>query len=126
MLSLTRLRTTTPQKKRNPAARSQHPPSRARPAAGDKWQDNQLVFPSRVGTQADASHVRRSFRKVVAEAGLNPDGWTPRELRYSFVSLLSDAGLPVEQISRLVGHSGTVATVDGLPKADPAGHRARC
>jgi integrase len=78
--------------------------------AGDRWQDNDLVFPSQVGTQADASHVRRSFRKVVATAGLNPADWTPRELRHSFVSLLSDAGLPIEQISRLVGHSGTATT----------------
>jgi integrase len=33
-----------------------------------------------------------------------------RELRHSFVSLLSDAGVPIEQISRLVGHSGTTTT----------------
>jgi integrase len=78
--------------------------------AGDQWQDNDLVFPTRVGTQADASHVRRSFRNIVAAAGLNPDDWTPRELRHSFVSLLSDAGLPNEQISRLGGHSGTATT----------------
>jgi integrase len=32
---------------------------------------------------------------------------TPRELRHSFVSVLSDAGVPVEEISQLVGHSGT-------------------
>jgi hypothetical protein len=37
------------------------------------------------------------------------DDWTPRELRHSFVSLLSDAGVPIERIS-LVGHSGTTAT----------------
>ncbi len=36
--------------------------------------------------------------------------WTPRELRHSFVSLLSDGGVPLEQISRLVGHSGTSVT----------------
>ena len=34
----------------------------------------------------------------------------PRELRHSFVSVLSDAGVPVEQISQLVGHSGTTVT----------------
>ena len=35
--------------------------------------------------------------------------WTPRELRHSFVSLLSDAGVPLEEISQ-VGHSGTTVT----------------
>jgi integrase len=54
--------------------------------------------------------MRRSFRRVVAAAGLDPRDWTPRELRHSFVSLLSDAGVPIEQISRLVGHSGTATT----------------
>ena len=36
--------------------------------------------------------------------------WTPRELRHSFVSLLSDSGVPIEEISRLVGHSSTAVT----------------
>jgi integrase len=81
-----------------------------RSAAGDRWKDNDLVFPSRVGTPADASHVRHSFRKVVAAAGLDPREWTPRELRHSFVSLLSDADVPIERISRLVGHSSTTTT----------------
>jgi len=78
--------------------------------AGSRWQDNDLVFPSRVGTRWDASHVRREFRKVIEAAGLDPTAWTPRELRHSFVSLMSDAGVPVEHIARLVGHSGTTTT----------------
>ena len=86
--------------------RQQH----AKQAAGRRWQSNELVFPSGVGTRADASHMRRSFRKVVKSAGLDPGQWTPRELRHSFVSLMSDAGVPVEHISRLVGHSGTTTT----------------
>jgi integrase len=36
--------------------------------------------------------------------------WTPRELRHSFVSVLSDAGVPLEETSQLVGHSGTTVT----------------
>ncbi|WP_328998148.1 hypothetical protein OHA18_27285 [Kribbella sp. NBC_00709] len=32
------------------------------------------------------------------------------ELRHSFVSLLSSSGVPIEDISRLVGHVGTNVT----------------
>ena len=42
--------------------------------------------------------------------GIEPAEWTPRELRHSFVSVLSDAGISVEQIAQLVGHSGTTVT----------------
>lgn len=69
-----------------------------------------LVFATRNGTELDAHNVRRSFRRVVAAAGMNAGDWTPRELRHSFVSLLSDSGVPLEHISRLVGHSGTAVT----------------
>ena len=41
---------------------------------------------------------------------MNPAEWTPRELRHSFVSVLSNAGVPLEEISQLVGHSGTTVT----------------
>jgi integrase len=46
----------------------------------------------------------------VERAGLDPSEWTPRELRHSFVSLLSDHGVPIEQIADLVGHRGTSVT----------------
>jgi integrase len=69
-----------------------------------------LVFASQAGTELDAHNVRRAFRRIVKAAGLPPAEWTPRELRHSFVSLLSDAGMPTEDISRLVGHSNTVIT----------------
>jgi integrase len=41
-------------------------------------------------------------------ASIRPSGH--RELRHSFVSLLSDSGIPIEEISRLVGHSSTTVT----------------
>lgn len=47
---------------------------------------------------------------ILKRTDLNPDEWTPRELRHSFVSLMSDAGVAVEDIARLVGHKGTVVT----------------
>lgn len=69
-----------------------------------------LVFATGNGTELDAHNVRRTFRRVAAAAGLDPAAWTPRELRHSFVSLLSDSGMPLEQIARLLGHNGTAVT----------------
>jgi integrase len=78
--------------------------------AGSKWVQLGLVFCTQIGTALDAANVRRSFRRVVAAAGLDPQLWTPRELRHSFVSLLSSSGLPIEDISHLVGHASTRVT----------------
>ncbi|WP_328294389.1 site-specific integrase [Kineococcus sp. NBC_00420] len=79
--------------------------------AGARWVETGLVFSSRVGTSLDPSHVRRDFRAALAAAeGIDASQWTPRELRHSFVSLLSDSGVPLEEISRLVGHSSTAVT----------------
>ena len=50
------------------------------------------------------------FRTICAKAGLESGEWTPRELRHSFVSLMSDAGVPLEEIARLVGHGSTKVT----------------
>lgn len=84
---------------------------RERQEAGPYWQDHGLVFASKVGTPFDPSHVRRDFRRAIRSAvGVNPDEWTPRELRHSFVSLLSDSGIRLEEIAQLVGHSGTAVT----------------
>ena len=76
---------------------------------------------------------------ILTAAGLNSANWTPRELRHSFVSLMSDAGVPIEKIARLVGHTGTTTTetvhrkqirpvvIGGAEVMDslfpPAGHR---
>jgi integrase len=82
-----------------------------REAAGPRWQEHGLVFASMTGTPLDPSHVRRAFRTAITAApGIDPAEWTPRELRHSFVSLLSDNGIPLEEISRLVGHSSTAVT----------------
>ena len=69
-----------------------------------------LVFMTGNGTALDAANVRRSFRSLCVAAGLDAGEWTPRELRHSFVSLMSDAGVPLEDIARLVGHGSTKVT----------------
>ena len=78
-------------------------------AAGALWQDHSLVFASAVGTTLDAANVRREFRKITEAAGLGT-GWAPRDLRHTFVSLMSADGVPIEEIARLAGHNRTATT----------------
>jgi len=56
-----------------------------------------------------AGNIRRSFRAITRKAGIG-EKWTPRELRHSFVSIMSDNGVPIETIADLVGHAGTAVT----------------
>jgi integrase len=75
------------------------------------WADPGLVFATNAGTLMDAANVRRSFRRALkAVPGIDPEEWTPRELRHSFVSLLSESGVSIEDIARVVGHQGTRVT----------------
>ena len=68
-----------------------------------------LVFASAVGTPLDRHNVLREFRKITQAAGLGTD-WVPREMRHTFVSLLSSNGTALEDIADLVGHRGTTTT----------------
>jgi site-specific recombinase XerD len=65
----------------------------------------EMVFVSRNGTPLDARNVRRSFTRICKAAGIG-EKWSPRELRHSFVSIMSDSGVPIERIADLVGHAG--------------------
>jgi integrase len=78
-------------------------------AAGPLWRDHGLVFASAVGTPMDDHNVRRMFRVITEEAGRGT-GWVPREMRHTFVSLLSARGVPVEAIALLAGHNQTATT----------------
>src|ERR1700733_118887 len=75
--------------------------SEERLKAGPLWQDGGLVFASVVGTPLDASHVRRAFKGICVDAGVGPD-WTPRELRHTFVSIMTEQRGPVGEVAPLV------------------------
>jgi integrase len=78
-------------------------------AADAHGSEHDLVFATRTGGALDAANVRREF-KAVCKAAKIGEHWTPRELRHSFVSLMSSSGVPVEEIARLAGHSNTRTT----------------
>ena len=51
------------------------------------------MFTTHHGAALDAGNVRKMFKRVRAAAGIG-DGWTPRELRTSFVRLMSHRECP--------------------------------
>ncbi len=76
--------------------------------AGPAWVENGLVFTTEIGTPIDPRNYRRGFSKATTDAGLGH--WHPHELRHSTVSLLSAAGVALEDISDMVGHKNTRVT----------------
>jgi integrase len=80
-----------------------------RQLAESMWTEHGLVFATQLGGPLDAGNVRRAFRAICRAAGIG-ENWSPRELRTSFVSLMSHEGVSTEEIARLVGHSSTRTT----------------
>jgi integrase len=68
-----------------------------------------LVFTDRAGAPRWPQDVRRYFKVLCERAGIGGE-WTPRELRHTFVSVLSDSGVDIEKIAEAVGHVNSTIT----------------
>ena len=79
-------------------------------ALGESWRDTSLVFTNEIGAPIDPTNFRHTFDRVTAKAGLI--GWHPHELRHSCASLLLAQGVPLEVVSRVLGHSSIRITAD--------------
>jgi integrase len=79
-------------------------------AAGPSWHESGLVFTTPIGTPIDPSNFRRQFDKICNKAGLV--GWHPHELRHSAASIMLAAGVPLEVVSRVLGHASIRITAD--------------
>ena len=73
--------------------------------AARSWDDDRLVFTTTVGTVLDPRNVARILTKLTEAVGLGH--WSPNELRHSAASLLSAAGVPLEHIADVLGHTST-------------------
>lgn len=73
---------------------------------GKGWGDDNLVFPSEVGTPIKPWNLnRRLFKPILVKAGL-PD-MRVYDLRHSFASYLHDKGASIKSISEFLGHTST-------------------
>lgn len=76
----------------------------------ERWEDNNLVFPSVVGTPLNPPNVVREFRLLLKKAEL------PRirfhDLRHTAASLMLNNGVDVLVVSRRLGHAKASITLD--------------
>jgi site-specific recombinase XerD len=68
-----------------------------------------IVFGDGAGAPKWAQDVNRDFKTLCGRAGADRD-WTPREQRHTFVSVLSDSGVDIEEIADAVGHITSTVT----------------
>jgi integrase len=79
-----------------------------RRAAGDAWQDNDLVFCHENGAPYTSDQLNWRFSKMTRRAGIGR--WHAHEGRHTAVSIMSSNGVPIQEISDTVGHKSTHVT----------------
>ena len=76
-------------------------------AAGSKWVDTGLVFTTLTGTQVNQRYFRKAYRAVLRKAGISDTERVPYEMRHSYASMGSYAGLSNDTMADLMGHRRT-------------------
>ena len=88
----------------------------------DVWQEHGLVFPAYNGTVYKPSALYMQFQKLLKQADL------PRirfhDLRHTCATILLARGIPVKQVSEMLGHSDIAITLRVYGHVLPTMHQA--
>lgn len=79
-------------------------------AAGEKWEDHDLVMPGRLGKPFDPEYFSREFRSRLKRYGLKDIRL--HDLRHTHATLALEAGVHPKVVSERLGHSGVAITLD--------------
>lgn len=89
-----------------------------RAAAGEKWQEWNLVFASGIGTPLEPSNVTHRLQALLADAGLPRQRF--HDLRHCAASLLLAGGVAARTIMGILGHSQISLTMNTYAHLSPA------
>ncbi len=79
-------------------------------AAGELYQDHNLVCPTSIGTPWNPSNLRRSLYRIIHKAGVTRVKF--HELRHSHASISVKSGANIKALSTKLGHSSIRVTLD--------------
>lgn len=77
---------------------------------GVAWAEHEAMFTTVGGHFLDPDNTSKLFKTLTKKAGL--DGWHLHELRHSSATMLLSEGVPLEQVSKLLGHASIRITSD--------------
>ena len=78
--------------------------------AGNSWKENNIVFPSTIGTPMNRSNLRKRFKTVLRNASLPSIRF--HDLRHTAASLMLNNGIPIFIVSKRLGHAQPSITLD--------------
>jgi integrase len=80
---------------------------------GELWEDQDLVFPNRVGKPINPSNLyNREYKPLLKRAGLENERFTFHSLRHTLASALCNKRVYPKVIQSLLGHSSITQTMD--------------
>jgi integrase len=82
----------------------------ARQFAGERWQENDLIFSSTVGTPLDLRNVVREYKDILKQAGL--PNLRFHDLRHTAATLMLQQGVHPKVVQERLGHSQISLTLD--------------
>jgi integrase len=79
---------------------------RAKALAGERWQFNDLIFPSSVGTPRNGYNVSKEFKRLIKQAGLPPIRF--HDIRHTAARIMLLHGEPPVRVAAILGQSVAV------------------
>ncbi len=75
-----------------------------------RWQEEDIIFPSTIGTPMNRDNLRKRFKKVLHQANLPAIRF--HDLRHTAASLMLNHRIPVYVVSKRLGHAQASITLD--------------
>jgi len=87
---------------------------------GSAWKDQNLVFPSNIGTPLQAGYPQKTCKQLFAAIGLD-DSFTFHNLRHTAASIMLNNGMSLVDVSKYLGHSSPSITAEIYAHVMPGG-----
>ncbi len=81
-----------------------------RQAAGDRWRENDLVFPSKLGSPWHQRNVLKHYKRFLQQAGLPNVHF--HDLRHSCATFLLQQGVSPKVVQEILGHADITLTLN--------------